>query len=349
MCPLPSNQVMYAAFVNKDSLFEGIFFAGIKTTGIFCRPTCPAKKPRPQNVEFFASAQAALAAGYRPCARCHPLETSRKPELVNKLQSLIANSYGKRLTNMDLKRMGIDPSTASRQFKQSYGMSFQAYQRAQHMAAAWNQIRRGEKVIQAQVTQGYSSASGFWLAFSKVMGEAPHQASSVNILNAGWIETPLGPMLALADEFGLHLLEFTDCQGLDQYILSLRNKTGSVIVPAENAVIELAEKQLHDYFCGRCLNFRLPIVMHGSEFDRAVWRLLQEIPPGETWSYQKVAACLNQPYACRAVGNANHRNRLVLVIPCHRVVRADGSLGGYGGGTWRKRWLLNHEQNMLTV
>lgn len=347
MTSLPSNKTMFSAFINRDSTYEGIFYVGIKTTGIFCRPTCPARKPRMENVEFFPSVKAASAAGYRPCARCHPLEALQKPEWVTRLQSLIANSNGRRLTSMDLKRMRIDPSTANRNFKKFFGLSFQAYQRAYQMGEALSQIRRGAKVISAQLDQGYSSASGFWSAFRNMMGEPPNKASHVRVIKADWIETPLGPLLALADEQELYLLDFADHKGLEKEILAVRRSTDSVVIPGENPIIQQVKKELKDYFSGTSLQFTVPFKMNGTPFEKKVWMLLKTIPPGETWSYQKLASLLNNPKACRAVGNANGRNRLVIIVPCHRVVRADGRLGGYGGGAWRKRWLLEHERKSL--
>jgi AraC family transcriptional regulator of adaptative response/methylated-DNA-[protein]-cysteine methyltransferase len=349
MFSLPSFQIMYNALVNRDSSFEGIFYAGIRTTGIFCRPTCPARKPFIENVEFFPSTQAALAAGYRPCIRCRPLDLIQKPQLVEKLLSILGNSDGHKLTNADLKQMGIDPSTASRQFKQTFGMSFQSYQRSHQMGKALDQITRGEKVIMTQVSQGYSSASGFWAAFRNVLGEPPSRASNVKTMHAAWLETPLGPVLAIADDQGLYYLNFADHNGLDQDILALRRKTGSVVVPGDHPMLLKVEKQIKEYFSAASFDFSIPLVMSGSPFENSVWSLLKSIPPGHTLSYQQVAEKLGQPHACRAVGNANGRNKLLLVIPCHRVVRADGTLGGYGGGVWRKRWLLEHERNRLAV
>ena len=347
MITLPSNQTMYTALVERDSTFEGIFYTGIKTTGIFCRPTCPARKPRFENVEFFSTPQEALYAGYRPCARCRPLDKQKqKPELVKKLGDVIENSPNRKITNQDLHWMGIDPSTARRQFQRTYGMTFQAYQRARRMGEALHEIRNGEKVIMAQLNHGFNSASGFWETFKQVFGTPPSQADAVHCLQARWIDTPLGAMLALADQGGLHLLEFVDRRGLENEISRLRRQTGSVIVPGNNSILEKVIEELKIYFEGTSANFNVPLVVRGSGFEQAVWRLLQQIPPGETWSYHQLAERLGQPTATRAVGNANGRNILALVIPCHRVIRADGSLSGYGGGVWRKKWLLEHEQNM---
>jgi AraC family transcriptional regulator, regulatory protein of adaptative response / methylated-DNA-[protein]-cysteine methyltransferase len=347
MITLPSSQTMFTALVERDSTFEGVFYAGIKTTGIFCRPTCPARKPRFENVEYFSTPQDALYAGYRPCERCHPLDQLiQKSELVQQLGDAIERSHSRKITDLDLRRMGIDPSTARRQFQRTYGMTFQAYQRARRMGEALHEIRNGEKVITSQLNQGFNSASGFWEAFKQVFGAPPSQADAVHCLQARWIDTPLGAMLALADLDGLHLLEFVDRRGLENEITKLRRQTKSVIVPGNNPILETVNKELDNYFKGTSAKFIIPLVVRGSAFENAVWKLLQQIPPGETWSYRQLAEGLGQPAATRAVGNANGRNILALVIPCHRVIRADGSLSGYGGGVWRKKWLLDHEQKM---
>jgi AraC family transcriptional regulator, regulatory protein of adaptative response / methylated-DNA-[protein]-cysteine methyltransferase len=341
---------MYAALLQRDSTFEGVFFAGIRTTGIFCRPTCPARKPRFEHVEFFSTPQAALLSGYRPCARCHPLDREKqKPDLVKKLGSELEKSIDWKITNQDLRRMGIDPSTARRQFQRTYGMTFQAYQRARRMGEALHEIRNGEKVINAQINQGFTSASGFWEAFKQVFGTPPSQADAVHCLQARWIDTPLGAMLALADQDGLHMLEFVDRRGLENEIAKLRKQTKSIIIPGKNAILEETSAELNNYFEGKSAHFNIPLVVKGSAFEHEVWTLLQQIPPGETWSYGQLAAKLGQPAATRAVGNANGRNILALVIPCHRVIRTDGSLSGYGGGVWRKKWLLEHEQSMTNT
>lgn len=326
---------MYRALLKRDPAFEGIFFAGVKTTGIFCRPTCPAKKPKPANVEYFSSTQAALLAGYRPCGRCAPMELRPAPALIKRLQSLTG-----RVTGSELRTMGIDPSTARRQFQRYYGMTFHAYHRARRMGLALHEVRNGEPVIAAQLDQGFESASGFSNAFRKIFGAPPSRNRHLHCLLARWIETPLGAMLALADKDGLHLLEFVDRRGLER---ELRNLT---IVPGNNPHLDRIAEELNQYFAGTSLRFAVPVVVKGSAFERGVWELLQTIPAGQTWSYAQLAGKLGCRGASRAVGRANGRNRLALVIPCHRVIRSDGELCGYGGGVWRKRWLLDHERRV---
>lgn len=338
---------MYRAVLNRDTTFEGVFYVAVKTTGIFCRPTCPAKKPRPENVEYFASPQQALYAGYRACSRCQPLDRARQPPaVVNRLREVVEQSPTQKLSNADLRALGIDPSTARRQFQRYYGMTFQAYQRARRMGLALHEVRQGEAVIMAQVNNGFESASGFWEAFKRIFGEPPSRAEHIKCLYARWLETPLGAMLALANDDGLHLLKFVDRRALEKEIAELRQRIKWAIVPGNNAHLEQISEELKNYFEGTSLNFTVPLIVAGSPFEERVWSLLQTIPPGQTWSYAELAHKLGQPKAVRAVGRANGRNRLAVVIPCHRVIRADGQLCGYGGGLWRKQWLLEHERRV---
>ena len=347
MNTLPPAPAMYRALLNRDTAFEGVFYVGVKTTGIFCRPTCPARKPKPENVEYFASPQKALYAGYRPCSRCRPLDREKQtPELVKRLCDAVEKSPTRKISDAELRSMGIDPSTARRQFHRYYAMTFQAYSRARRMGLALHEIRGGESVIGAQINSGFESASGFWEAFKQVFGTPPSQAEQVNCFFARWIDTPLGAMLALGNEDGVHLLEFVDRRGLESEILRLRKRMGCFIVPGSNSHVDSISEEVGDYFNGTAMSFTAPLVTAGSAFERDVWELLRTIPPGETWSYSQLAQKLGKPGAARAVGRANGRNCLALAIPCHRVIRADGQLCGYGGGIWRKHWLLEHERRI---
>lgn len=336
---------MYRALLERDSSFEGIFYVGVKTTGIFCRPTCGAKKPRVENIDFFRSPNDALHAGYRPCKRCNPVErTKNPPPLVRRLRDAVEQAPAGKLSDDDLRHMGIDPSTARRQFKRHYGITFHAYHRARRMGLALREVRNGESVIGSQLNHGFESASGFWEAFRRVFGTPPSKAEKVESLVAKWIDTPLGAMLALANDEGLHMLEFVDRRSMEREILAVRRKTNSTIIPGTNKHLETVMKELARYFSGESLTFSVPVVTHGSSFDSNVWSLLRTIKPGKTWSYARLAEAAGNPKAVRAVAQANGRNSLAIIIPCHRVIRSDGSLSGYGGGVWRKQWLLNHER-----
>ncbi|MFL6216492.1 MAG: methylated-DNA--[protein]-cysteine S-methyltransferase [Blastocatellia bacterium] len=165
-------------------------------------------------------------------------------------------------------------------------------------------------------------------------------------LHSRQIETPLGAMLALADQDGLHLLEFVDRRELESEITGIQSRVQCEVVPGNNAHLNQISRELEDYFAGRSLSFTIPLVIGGTAFERDVWAKLQTIAPGRTWSYLQLAEQVGNPRAVRAVGRANGRNCLAIVIPCHRVIRADGDLCGYGGGLWRKKWLLEHEQRL---
>ncbi|HUQ53809.1 MAG TPA: trifunctional transcriptional activator/DNA repair protein Ada/methylated-DNA--[protein]-cysteine S-methyltransferase [Gammaproteobacteria bacterium] len=335
----------YTALLGRDADYEGVFYVGVRTTGIFCRPTCPARKPKRENCEFFTDAQSALLAAYRPCARCrplsHPNETS---DVVRKLVAAVESDPTKRWRDADFDALAVHASTARRQFQKRFGMTFVEYARARRLGSAFKSIRAGERVIDAQLDAGFESSSGFRDAFARIMGAPP--ARSTRALFAAWLDTPLGPMTAIADEEALYLLEFVDRRGLEREIerLRLRHKAG--IAPGRTAPIIQIEQELADYFAGRSTTFETPIARSGSPFQNAVWDALLTIPPGETWSYAQLARVVGRPKAVRAAGTANGCNQLAIVIPCHRVITSAGELGGYAGGVPRKRWLLEHERRM---
>ena len=336
---------MYRALARRDPAYEGVFLTGVKTTGIFCRPTCRAKKPKPENVEFFASPSEALHGGYRPCLLCRPLDASKPvPALVERLRRAVEEAPDGRVPDKALVALGIDPSTARRRFKAYHGMTFHAYQRARRMGLALRDVRAGKPVVETQAGRGYLSASGFREAFVRLFGEPPSRTGARTCLFARRIETPLGTMLALADEAALRLLEFVDRRGLEREILTLRRCLKSAIVPGDNAVLDATAAQLAEYFAGQRLAFELPLAPVGSAFQRQVWDELQRITPGQTRSYVEMAARVRKPKAARAIGRANGSNMIAIVIPCHRVIKADGSLCGYAGGLWRKQRLLDHER-----
>jgi AraC family transcriptional regulator, regulatory protein of adaptative response / methylated-DNA-[protein]-cysteine methyltransferase len=345
---LPPNDTMYQALVNRDPSFEGIFFVGVRTTGIFCRPTCSAKKPARENVEFFPSPNEALLGGYRPCLRCQPMDPAGSaPELIERLRREVEKAPDGRLTDKELAGLAIDPSTARRHFKRYYGMTFQAYHRARRMGLALREVRRGERVEDARNGSGFGSESGFREAFTKIFGDPPTTAKQRDCLFAERLTTPLGTMLAVADDDGLRLLEFGDRRALERELPLLRERLGKSVVPGEHRYLALTRAQLADYFAGRDLEFTVPLAPVGSPFQLRAWEILRSIPIGETRSYSWMAERLGDSGARRAVGRANGMNMMAIIIPCHRVIRADGTLCGYGGGLWRKKWLLEHEKRVM--
>ena len=342
---LPPSETMYRALVNRDPSFEGIFFVGVRTTGIFCRPTCTAKKPARENVDFFPTPSEALHSGYRPCLRCHPMDPDKRPpRLIERLRAEVERAPDGRLTDKELSAMAIDPSTARRQFKRHYGMTFQAYHRARRMGLALREVQKGSRVDEARNGSGFESESGFREAFTRIFGEPPTTAKTRGGLFAQRIETPLGAMIAVADDEGLRLLEFIDRRATERELSTLRKRLRTNVVPGEHRHLTATRKQLDNYFSGKQLEFDIPLAPVGSDFQLRAWEILRSIPIGETRSYSWMAKHLGDENARRAVGRANGTNMICIVIPCHRVIRADGTLCGYGGGLWRKKWLLDHER-----
>lgn len=335
----------YQALIAKDSNYEGIFYVGVKSTGIFCRPTCPARKPKFEHCEFYQNAEQALLASFRPCMRCQPLShPNQVSDLIRTLVAAVEANPEKRWKDCDFEALSVDVSTARRQFKKRFGMTFVAYARARRMGIAMKQIREGEVVIEAQQNMGYESSSGFRDAFSRIIGAAPTQFSKQSpVLKAAWLDTPLGPMISIADEDALYLLEFVDRRGLEREVERLRNKTKAVIIPGNTTPINSIEQELQAYFSGNLKEFKTPLHLLGSPFQKMAWQELIRIPYGEIRSYSKQAELIGKPTAFRAVANANGANQLAIIIPCHRIINLNGELGGYGGGLARKKWLIDHE------
>jgi AraC family transcriptional regulator of adaptative response/methylated-DNA-[protein]-cysteine methyltransferase len=230
-----------------------------------------------------------------------------------------------------------------------YGITFQSYCRAQRMAGALESIRNGVTLDEVIGESGYESHSGFRDAFRRVFGEPPVRSSNSDCVVASWTETPLGPMVAGANREGVCLLEFTDRRMLETQFLTIRKRFRCTVVPGTNEHLEHLKDELTRYFAAQLDRFTVPLVYPGTPFEERVWAELLKIPYGETRSYEDIAAAVGFPGASRAVGAANGRNRVSIVIPCHRVINKNGQLSGYGGGVWRKRILLESEQTRTPV
>lgn len=347
---LPSRAAMMKAFYAREESAEGIFLVGVRTTGVFCRPTCGARKPNPENIDFYATPSAALHDGFRPCKLCKPLDsTLPPPPLVIKLREAVEADPTGRITEKELLDRDIAPSTARRQFRRYYGMTFHAYARARRLGLALREVSAGHTVTEAQFAQGFESSSGFRDAVQRLFGAPPQDAAQqARVLFAERITTPLGRMLAVADDGGLHILDFVDRRGLEHKLLSLRARLKITVVPGAHPILTAVSSQLSQYFSGSRFQFDLPLAPTGSDWEQRAWRHLQSIPVGTTQSYGQMAVALGRPGAARAVDRANGMNFISIIIPCHRVIASDGNLRGYGGGLWRKQWLLRHEQTQQT-
>jgi AraC family transcriptional regulator of adaptative response/methylated-DNA-[protein]-cysteine methyltransferase len=350
MRSLPPVKEMERAFNSRDSSYDGIFFSGVRTTGIFCRPSCPARKPRPKNVEYFKTAREAVFAGYRPCQRCRPMEANGKPPgWVADLLDKVEQDPTSRLTDKDLRKLGLEPARVRRYFLKTYGMTFHAFRRGRRMGDALTEIRQGAELDDVILGHGFESHSGFRDAFSRTFGKPPGRSRDQDCLVVDWIETPLGPMVVAANREGICMLEFTDRRMLETQFKTLQKRFDCAVVPGKNRHSQLLSRELKRYFTGDLKRFEVPLVIDGTPFQEQVWKQLLKIPYGKTRSYEQIARAVGRPNAQRAVGTANGQNRMAILIPCHRVVNKSGGLGGYGGGLWRKRRLLSLEQGEATL
>jgi len=343
---LPSREEMLTAFLGGDASYDGLIYGAVTTTGIFCRPSCPARNPRPENVAFFATAREALVAGYRPCRRCRPLEAAAgAPEWASRLIARVEADPAARIKDADLRAEGLDPAAVRRYFQRTHGMTFQAYCRTRRLGDAFVALRAGDSIDEVVFDHGWESHSGFRDAFAKLAGAPPGAAAAAHdggLIRLALVETPIGPLVAGATDDALCLLEYPDRRMMETQLETLRRRFARPLAPGESPLFPEVRAQLKEYFAGRRRDFDLPLDYPGSPFQRRVWDALRHIPYGETRTYAELARELGAPGAARAVGRANGANRLAIVIPCHRVTGGGGP-GGYGGGLWRKLRLLELE------
>ncbi len=338
----PPADEMYQALLDKNSQYEGIFIVGVKTTGIFCRPTCSARKPKFQNIEFFNSAKVALTNGYRACKICKPMKSYQSaPEWLVPLIELIEKNPTKKWKDYELTQMGYSSSRVRRYFNKTHGLTFQAYLRMSRINEAFLKIKEGRSVTQSAFEQGYDSLSGFSQTFKNLTGFSPGTKGKIITINR--IPTLLGSMMIGVTDEGLCLLEFTDRKMMETQIDVLKNRMKSEMLTGKHPMIDRVSKQIKEYFDGERKDFDIPLVVPGTEFQQKTWNALTLISYGTTRSYKQQADIVGDVKAVRAVARANGANRISIIIPCHRIIGSDGSIVGYGGGIHRKQWLLKHE------
>jgi len=341
MRDLPDHDHLYAALLARDPAYEGVALVGVTSTGIYCRLTCPARKPLARNCQWFDSAAAARQAGFRPCLRCKPqgAQADAHP-VIRDLMDALADDPDHRWSENGIAARGHDPSTVRRLFRHHFGQSFLQMARAARLRQGITRLNKGGRMIDAQMDSGFDSASGFRRAFAQLFGHPPHQMTSDADLRADWIQTPLGGMIVIADSAALHLLEFVDRKALPAGLRKLSLLAGGRIGLGRTPVTDLTEAALTAFFAGENGQLDIPVRLAGTAFQQRVWQELRNIPAGQTRSYRQLATAIGQPNAVRAVAGANGANRLALVVPCHRVIGSDGTLTGYAGGLWRKEKLI---------
>lgn len=330
----------WAAFERRDRSFDGKFVGAVKTTGIYCKPSCPARHPRREHVSFFADGEAARAAGYRACLRCKPDEVGRERVAVARAIELLEAAEDAVPLEELAARVGYAPHHFHRLFKRATGVTPAAYARGLRAGKAAEALSTEERVTDAIYEAGYSGPSRFYAEAGKRLGMTPSAwkrgGAGVTIR---WTvaRTSLGPLLIAATDKGLCRVSFEE----GEEALKARFPNAD-IQSGGKALAELAEKVVAEVEHPE-RHHDLPLDVQGTAFQEAVWQALRAIPAGETRSYSDLAAIAGNPRAVRAAGTACGANHLAVVIPCHRVHRSDGSMGGYAYGIARKEELLKRE------
>ena len=339
--PPISDSEAWKAVLARDRTFDGRFVTGVHSTGIYCRPSCAARHPRRENVRFYATAEEAQARGLRPCKRCIPGDVARDEAAVAKALELIRES-GKAVTlNQLAQDTGYSPTHFQRVFKRATGLSPAAYARALRLQRAGDALSEGASVTEAVYAAGYGAPSRFYEASEKRFGMAPSAwrdgGAGVTIRWAA-VRTTLGQMLVAATDKGICRLSFDE--GVEALARRFPHaelvEGGDAFEGLLKEVVMAVEQPGHSR--------AIPLDVQGTAFQQAVWQELQRIPQGETRSYAQIAAAVGKPGAVRATGSANGANNVAVLIPCHRVVRTDGTLGGYAYGLDIKRELLRRER-----
>jgi AraC family transcriptional regulator of adaptative response/methylated-DNA-[protein]-cysteine methyltransferase len=330
----------WAAFMRRDRSWDGRVFGAVTTTGIYCKPSCPARRPKREHVIFYSTPEEARAAGYRSCLRCKPDEVGRDREAVAKAVKLIEQSEEAPSLAEVAEAVGYAPHHFQRIFKRDLGISPAEYARALRNRRTEQALKANGRVTDAVYDAGYQSPSGFYNDAKERLGMTPsawRNGGRGETIRWTTFDSPLGQMLIAATSKGICRLTFDDSE------TSLRRLfPHATIVRDEGGLKELVEGALRAIERPLAMP-DLPIDVAGTAFQEAVWRELRKIPAGETRSYAEIAAAIGHPKAVRAVGSANGDNHVCVLIPCHRVIRSDGSLGGYGGGIERKKKLLAAE------
>lgn len=331
------EQSAWEAFERRDRSADDRFVVAVSTTRIYCRPSCPARRPKREHVRFFASGAEAAARGYRACLRCKPDEVTRDRKAIADAVALLRDAEATVRLDVLAAAVGYAPHHFARLFSRELGMSPALWQRARRLSEAERRLGEGASVAEAIYDAGYSAPSRFY-DDAKALGLTPvarRKGERKMVIDWAKVDSALGPLLIAASDRGLCRVSF------DEDVEALRRRWPAAEL-RENPASPLIEAALAA-IADPSLAASLPTDVSGTAFQQRVWAELRKIPPGETRSYLDIARALGDPNATRAVGTANGANPIAIIVPCHRVVRNDGGLGGYAGGLERKRALLAAE------
>jgi AraC family transcriptional regulator of adaptative response/methylated-DNA-[protein]-cysteine methyltransferase len=336
------------AVLARDSGHDGEFFFAVTSTGVYCRPSCPAKRPRRENVAFFRRPEDAEKAGFRACLRCRPKSASRNPQAdaVKKICRYIEQHLDEPVTLEHLgSAFAMSPFHLQRTFKKAVGITPRAYADSCRMKLLKQNLQTGKSVTHSLYDAGYSSSSRLYERTASQLGMTPdkyRRGAVAAAIRYTFADSPLGRMLVAATDKGICAIQFADTDG--ELTEGLKREFPFAVRKRDDESMQSWTKTLLGQMEGHKLNASLPLDIQATAFQRRVWTHLQSLPFGTTQSYAKVAKEIGQPTAARAVARACATNPVAVAIPCHRVVREDGGMGGYRWGIQRKESLLQLER-----
>ena len=343
-----NTENQWQAVLNRDAGQDGRFVFAVSSTGVYCRPSCPSRRPRRENVTFFAQPNDAEKAGYRACLRCRPkaIGGNAQMELVKAVCRYIEQHLDEPIT---LARLGSafrqSPFHLQRTFKSVLGISPRAYADSCRVNQLKHNLRAGHSVTRAMYDAGYSSSSRLYERTASQLGMTPDKYRRGAIaapIRYTCTDSPLGRMLIAATDKGICAIQFANSD--DELEHGLKHEFPFAIRRRDDAAMQSWRGDLLRQMSGQKLNATLPLDIQATAFQRRVWSCLQAIPFGATRSYGQVAKAIGHPTATRAVARACATNPVAVAIPCHRVVRGDGEMGGYRWGAERKKGLLEMER-----
>jgi AraC family transcriptional regulator of adaptative response/methylated-DNA-[protein]-cysteine methyltransferase len=349
MTMLPeSRDEFWTAVLSKDRTYDGQFVFAVSSTHIYCRPSCPSRRPKRENVSFFALPAAAEKAGFRACLRCHPDDVQTKDpqvEMVQRVCRLIESSEGEPVTLDSLsEQVGVSSFHLQRTFKSIMGMSPSDYAETRRVNKFKQGVQAGEKITSAMYDAGFGSSSRLYELASSQLGMTPAtygKGGRGAVIRYAIGDSPLGRLLVASTEKGVCSVRLGDSD--DALTTELKQEFSAAEILLDESRLRPALTAVLDHLNDRTPRIDLPLDIRATAFQRQVWEQLQKIPAGETHSYSQVAKGIGQEKAVRAVARACGTNPVALVIPCHRVIREDRSLGGYRWGLDRKKKLLERE------
>ncbi len=343
-----SNNSRWHAVVNRDQAADGCFYYGVKTTGIFCRPSCSSRLPNQENVEFFISCADAQSAGYRPCMRCNPTGNSKDEEIEQKIISA-CRSIEQSHTSLKLDNLaegaGLSPYHFHRLFKKIVGVTPKQYASSHRSLRFRESLKSSPSITDAIFNAGYSSSSGVYTKKHDHLAMKPKAYRSGGagiVITYGITECILGWLIVAATNLGICSIEFGD----DRAVLprQIQNRFPKASLEKAGPGFTHLIEEVVEFICTPHDSFNIPLDIQGTAFQQRVWNVLRQIKPGETMSYTEVAERIGNPNAVRAVATACASNKLAVVIPCHRVISKDGKISGYRWGVERKKILLDIER-----